>query len=255
MECAPPLVAWRAGSTTSRGARALVAPASCALLMLFSGAMGCGPSKEYQRPFEPIRKQTDQPVRAANRDRESNILLREADEMLVAGRYDQAMQLYQDSLNKNPELGSAYYGIGVAQHKKGLREAALGSLQAAIDLNPYDTKALALHGMICQELGRHQEAIQNLERATKAEPRNAEAYVALGKSYMALDSTADAERALLLAKKADPSMPSPMFYLGKLYLKRGRPADGSRELQRFIFLAEQRGVMPGEVNEARSLLR
>lgn len=230
----------------------------CGISLLLSCASiiaGCGPSKEYQRPFEPIRKKTDQPIRAANREREGNTLLREADELLVAERYDEAIERYQASIAKNPELGGAYYGIGVAQQRKGLREQALTSLQGAIDLNPYDTKALALYGTICQELGRHQEAITSLERATRAEPRNAPAYVALGRSYLAVDSSAEAERALLLAKKADPSLPSPMFYLGKLYLKNGRKEDASRELQRFIFLAEQNGVMVGEVNEARSLLR
>lgn len=227
----------------------------CCGILSFTLCTGCGPSKEYQRPREPIPKKTDRPVREAQRERESRDLLRQGDELLSAGDYDEAIVRYQQAIKRNPELPGAHFGIARAQHAKGYRDAALVSLQAVIDLNPYDTKALALYGTICQELGRHQEAINALEKATRAEPRNAVAFVTLGRSYLAIDSVPAAERAFIQAKLADPALPAPLFYLGKVYLKEGRRDDGTRELRRFIFLAEQNNVMTGEVNEARSLLR
>ncbi len=55
-----------------------------------------------------------------------------------AGRYDEAISKYKEAIRMYPYLPDPYIDMGVAQHKKGDLQGAVGSLKAGLALDPND---------------------------------------------------------------------------------------------------------------------
>src|SRR5438270_2433419 len=128
--------------------------------------------------------------------------LQVADQLLKSGDNKQAARLFQKILELDPEntttqskladlyikLGkkeearNIYYGAAESLYSRSSFDAADEALSRVLSLDPANSKALLLRGMIAAESGDSQAAIQYLEQVPD------------------LDSRADALRALLKAK-------------------------------------------------------
>lgn len=56
--------------------------------------------------------------------------------LLMQGHYDKAIDDYKDALELQPKKASSLYGLGLAETKKGLKDAGNTNIQAAIAINP-----------------------------------------------------------------------------------------------------------------------
>ena len=113
-------------------------------------------------------------------------LLRRAYKAQMEGDYDQAVELYKDSLELHP-TAEAHTFLGWAYHFQGKVEDAIAECKRAIQVDPEFGNPYNDIGAYLIALGRPDEAIPWLERAIKApryEPRHYP-HFNLGRAYFA----------------------------------------------------------------------
>jgi len=191
----------------------------------------------------------------------------EANRLLQAGKYDEAVSLLLDLAAKKPYLKGVSHELGVAYYKKGDYIHAIDSLKKAIQEDPSDNEAVQLLGLSYYLSGRPAEAIPELEKVQTWYPRaNVDAAYILGVCYIQTKNYPQARKAfarmfdvgadsaasylftarMLLrqefepvaeeyAQKAielDPKLPLAHFLLGELYLFKSRIPEAISELQK-----------------------
>jgi protein O-mannosyl-transferase len=94
--------------------------------------------------------------------------------------YRDAITLYRDTLEKNPECWIAQNNLGVALFHTGQVQTPIELYEKAIQLNPDFTPAYNNLGLALHRAGRYQEAINLYEQALLFRPNYAEAHNNLG---------------------------------------------------------------------------
>ncbi|HTJ30389.1 MAG TPA: tetratricopeptide repeat protein, partial [Acidobacteriaceae bacterium] len=94
-----------------------------------------------------------------------------------ANHYHEAIPIFQQALDANPSTPSARYNLALAQWKANQPDAALATLQPALQ-NPQETDAILLAADIHEASGHTQQAIDLLRSAILANPKNVEPYLA-----------------------------------------------------------------------------
>jgi tetratricopeptide (TPR) repeat protein len=97
-----------------------------------------------------------------------------------SGIYRDAMTLYQDTLNKNPECWMAYNNLGLALSKTGRPQEEIKQYEQALRLKPDFGQAHNNLGAVLAEIGRPEEAIEHCEQALRLKPDYPEAHFNLG---------------------------------------------------------------------------
>jgi len=113
-------------------------------------------------------------------------LLQQAYQAQMQGNYDQAVELYTESLHIFP-TAEAHTFLGWTYHFQGKVDDAIAECKRAIEVDPEFGNPYNDIGAYLIELGRFDEAIPWLERATKApryDPRHYP-YFNLGRAYTA----------------------------------------------------------------------
>ena len=108
--------------------------------------------------------------------------------------YASPLALYNDTLEKNPACLIAHDNIAIALAASGKTDEAIQHSQAAIRINPYDSKALNNLGLIYTNQNRLSEAREQLEAAIHTNPADAVAQCNLGNVYVKLGQLPDAIR-------------------------------------------------------------
>jgi tetratricopeptide (TPR) repeat protein len=99
------------------------------------------------------------------------------------GRYDEALRAYQDAVRLKADYPLAYFNMGNAYLDKGDYEKAVEAYKQASQLESLGTKAYYNTGVAYVELGRHDEAIHAFREATRLMPDYAAAHYNLGITY------------------------------------------------------------------------
>jgi len=81
------------------------------------------------------------------------------------GRFQEALESYDNCLGMNPGVSVVYSNRGVALAAIGRGEDALSSFRTALDLDPGDLIALNNIGILLSRMGRDEEAMAYLDRA------------------------------------------------------------------------------------------
>lgn len=84
--------------------------------------------------------------------------LREAHEHRINGEYDQAIGLYQQVLDEDPEHAEALWGLGLSQMNMGEFDEALENICKASDAEPQNQLYLLDAGKHYTMLGMYDEA-------------------------------------------------------------------------------------------------
>lgn len=142
-----------------------------------------------------------------------------------AGRYDMAIQEYQEVLKileaKSRAAGDIYLRLGETYRRKGDLNGSISSLQKAREIMPENplvgsTLALTLDGA-----GRKQEARLAYEQTLKLDPSNGVALNNL--AFLIAEAGGDLDQALTYAQRAKQALPSLLEVsdtLGWIYLKK-----------------------------------
>lgn len=128
------------------------------------------------------------------------------------------------------------YVRGVEQYHAGKADAAIDSLQTAIERNPSLTMAHALLGDLYRSRGNYSAAANRYEALTRLDPYTASNQYRLGVVYHMLNRVQDAVASYLRALELDPKDARACTNLGLAYLSLGQQEDALRYTQRATIL-------------------
>ena len=107
-----------------------------------------------------------------------------------------ARQLYEDSLESDPENLFTHMNLAIMYTESGQDELALPHFLTVLELNPFDTEALNNIAITYMESEREQEAVPYLEKSKEIDPNNAITWLRLGGIYMR-QGVAEQDQALI----------------------------------------------------------
>jgi len=179
-----------------------------------------GKALEQQRLFERHRKNqlfVDDPERRAlqalnSTDRPD---LLEAQKLMQAGRYDEAIVHLTRALEINPSRATTYANLVMLYGQKGDAASARNYYQAGTGVDPDDARLHFQYGNLKLAQRAYDEAAQLLERALALDPTFADAAAQLGTARQALGDNTGAAAAFRQALEADPNHRQANFLYGR----------------------------------------
>lgn len=137
-------------------------------------------------------------------------------------RLEEAVGLYVEILQLDPENAGAWHLSGVIEHQLGRHEEAMEKIGRAIHLDPIQAVFFNNYGAALQALGRHIEAIGAFQRAVVLKPKYADAVSNLGNVLEKLGHSRLAEKSFREALALEPKHFDTLRRLGNLYVRLGR---------------------------------
>jgi protein O-GlcNAc transferase len=131
-------------------------------------------------------------------------LLTRGVELEQAGRFQEALDLYQQVLRTNPEAGGVYTFVGNAQLGLGRFEEALASYRRAARHDATDAAARYGAGNALYNLRRFAEAAEEYRAAARLRPDLPDAFANLSSAFYNLDRYAEAVAAAREAVRVKP---------------------------------------------------
>jgi protein O-GlcNAc transferase len=122
-----------------------------------------------------------------------------------SGKHEQAAQLYDQVLQKEPGNIQTLFLSGMLVYQRGDPEAALTRFDRILTLNPAHCDAHAARGAVLSSVGRHQDALTAYDRAQQLRPGSAQVYNNRANSLFALGRREEALENYELALKQNPA--------------------------------------------------
>jgi serine/threonine protein kinase/Tfp pilus assembly protein PilF len=161
----------------------------------------------------------------------------------VPEKLDQAIQLFQQAIQKDPQYALAHAGLGEAYYQKfktskehKWAEAALSSCGQAQSINNRLTQVRVTLGMVYTGLSRPEQAVKELNDAIAIEPANADAHRELGRAYAKMGKTDQAEAAFRKAIQLQPDSWPCHWDLGGFFYKSARYEESAQQFLEVIRL-------------------
>jgi S1-C subfamily serine protease len=104
-------------------------------------------------------------------------------ESLWLGNYDNALDFFENAVNKNPRRADAWIQVGYCKVKQGKNDDAIRAYQQALRLKPESADLRNKLGDAYYYGGRLREAIASYNEAARLRPDNPEAYYNLAIAY------------------------------------------------------------------------
>ena len=96
--------------------------------------------------------------------------LQQAHEHRINGEYDEAIELYQEILDEDPEHAEALWGLGLSEMNSGDFDEALEKISRAAELDPDNQLYLLDAGKHYTMLGMYEEARPYFEKVIELDP-------------------------------------------------------------------------------------
>lgn len=87
-------------------------------------------------------------------------------------KYEEAITSYDVALDINPEYASAHYNKGIALNELKRYEEALASFNKSLEIDPHDTRAHNNKGISLSKLGQYNEALASFNKALEIDPHD-----------------------------------------------------------------------------------
>lgn len=133
--------------------------------------------------------------------------------LVEAGRYEEAVESFEDALRFMPNDAQAHNNLGAAYLRMGRPEEAAASFQAAARVAPGYAEPRYNLANVRQEAGRLREAEALYAEAIRLKPDFAEAYSGLGILAARMGRYREAAGLLLQATKLKPGLPDVQYNL------------------------------------------
>jgi thioredoxin-like negative regulator of GroEL len=161
----------------------------------------------------------------------------EADALLAAGRFDEAVDAYQRILAAAPALVPLNLQVGRAFRMKRDYDRALQAFQQVLREDASNRTARLEIGLTQLEQGELDAADTTLTAAAESPAPDREVLYGLGEVKFAKNHSGDAAACYEKAAAADPTWARPHVRLGILAVNRGDAAAAVRHFERAITLA------------------
>lgn len=202
--------------------------------------------------------------------REARQLAEQSRDVLAAGRYEEALELSEQALAHDADLGEAHLCRGralLALHRlsearnalqravenlpkssqphlvmaevdlaEGDFEGVIACLLEALNRDPLDQQARLRLAYLYGETGRLPQAVEQYKRVLERAPRNPEANRQMGLMLARLERFEEATRYLEQASSLDPNDVQSCLLLGRLYARRRQYALAQEAFENVIHL-------------------
>jgi tetratricopeptide (TPR) repeat protein len=135
-------------------------------------------------------------------------------ELARRGRYDEAIELFGESMRIDPTLAEAHAQLGAALVARGDLEAARNPLERAIELEPNLADAIYNLGLLEHRQGDLDRAVELFREAVGVRPDHFEAHLGQGTDLPQLNRAEEAITHLRIALSLRPDDPRPYKRLG-----------------------------------------
>ena len=138
------------------------------------------------------------------------------------GKYDAALASLERALQLQPDVGEAHGTLGLVYLKQGRLAEAETALRAELRAHPSDVLAQIRLAMVLDSQGRPDEALPLLRAVLQSKADSAEALYLLGKILLARGKAGEAVEPLEAAARLIPEDAEVRDELGRAYEKLGR---------------------------------
>jgi tetratricopeptide (TPR) repeat protein len=146
--------------------------------------------------------------------------------------FQNAIQLFNRTLEIKPTFAQPHYYLGVIYAQTANNQAAMESFKKALELDPTNFTAAFGLGSTYLRLKQVEEASGAFQEAIRLHPDYAEAYTALGEIYLYQKRVDDAVQALERAVAIAPQMRQAHYRLGQAYEAKGLSLKAQEERDR-----------------------
>jgi tetratricopeptide (TPR) repeat protein len=186
--------------------------------------------------------QTSDPASAARR----------ADELLAAGKLDEAVGIYQNLVRASPNNPALLLNLSIAEYKGKRYSDAVAHASAALKLQPDLLPARLFQGAGRLELGDFAGAVEPLEIVIASNPQERNARLMLGDALLGIGKPAAAVEHLVVAAELLPASSRVWYGLGHAYEALGQNRAASEAWDRLLSLppSVQSHQHTAQVNDA-----
>ena len=159
-----------------------------------------------------------------------------ADRLFNQGRYEAALEAYQQHLKRLPDEPALLLRIGFCQYSLDQFDKAEATFRRVLSLAPGMPQAQVGLGSVLTAAGRAEEAIPLLEEAVKKLDGDVQARRALGRAYLEAGKFIEGEETLRALVEENPRDWQSWFYLGVLLFDQNYSAPALAALEKSLAL-------------------
>lgn len=152
-------------------------------------------------------------AQSANLSQESN----RAKELMAAGRYVEAVALYQNLVKAVPGNPGLIFDLGLSLHMAGRERDAIRNFEEVLRLDPGSAPASLYLGYAYLSLGEMRQALSPLEKYVRANPRDSDARSGLAGALESVGRFREAARDFRALATANPASATAWYGLGQCY--------------------------------------
>lgn len=153
---------------------------------------------------------------------------------LNLGRHQEAIEAYNQAISIKPDYIEPHYNLGVAYAGLGHWQEAIEAFKQAIRIKPDYVDAHNNLGIAYSNLGRWQEAIEAFKQAIRIKSNFAESHYNLGWAYLNLGRYQEAIESYKWALRIKPNFAEAHNNLGMAYLNLGRYQEAIESCKRAL---------------------
>ena len=137
-------------------------------------------------------------------DLKASVWIETGVELVVQGKYDEAINAFNQAIQLDPTDAVAYNNRGAAYGQMGNHKQQIEDCNKALQLNPKDAIAYNNRGVAYGELGYYEQEIEDCTKAIELNPKLAVAYYHRGIASQKLGNRTQAETDKKMAYALNP---------------------------------------------------
>jgi len=188
-------------------------------------------SGSTQKSLKKIFTKEDDPKQLIDLDNMSH----EAINIYLQGNPQRAIEIFNDIINRRPDMGLTYSQLSFVYREVGQIDKAIETLEKAVALNLSNNQDLvAKLGIYLQEIGQFKRSIEVLQTVLNKDPHHAEALNYLGISYWRAGQHDKAVESFEKLIVLDSGYASAYNNLGSVYLSKKQYDLASEQFRKAI---------------------
>ena len=164
-------------------------------------------------------------------------LIREGNELFEQGRYDEAIEKFQQVVDSAPEYYRLYVNLGNCYKEKGDYQKAIENYTKVLEQEPDQTAALLNIGESYVLMDKTEEAIIYFEKVIAQNPTDPVIFYNLGETYAIAGNHEKALESYQKAAELKPEWETPYVKMGYSFFALDRKDEAIKAFEKFLELA------------------